>query len=79
MSNIEGKEIEITCGNCNNRFAVKLIQVAREEVVSCPACQKTMKLKDKDENVRISLDAIKKMGDTVKNININVKPSSKNL
>jgi DNA-directed RNA polymerase subunit RPC12/RpoP len=79
MENIENKEVEISCPRCSNRLSVKLIQVAREDKIPCPACQNKIQLKDKDGNVRKSLEAFRKLGNTVKNVNINVKTSSQDI
>ncbi len=79
MESLENKEIEISCPECSNRFTIKLIQVAREEKVPCLICSKKIQLKDKDGKVRKSLEAFKKLGDSVKDININIKSSTREL
>jgi hydrogenase maturation factor HypF (carbamoyltransferase family) len=77
LENMENQPNEIYCPECRNHLTVRLIQVAHEEKICCPTCQKKTQLKDKDRNVRRSLEAFKKLGNTVKNININVKTSAR--
>jgi uncharacterized paraquat-inducible protein A len=77
MESFENREIEVTCPDCDNRIQVKLIQVAHEEKIICPGCQKKIQLRDKDGNVKKSLEAFRKLGNSVTNIKINLKTPEK--
>ena len=72
VATFKNKEIQIRCPECGNSISVKLIQVADQESVTCSCCRKNIRLKDKDGNVRNSIKAIEQLGNSVKNININV-------
>lgn len=73
VTTLKNKEIQIRCPECGNTLSVRLIQVAKEESVTCTVCQKKIRLKDKYGNVRKSFEAIEKLGSAVKSININIK------
>jgi hypothetical protein len=77
ISALENKEIQVPCPQCSNATAVKLIQVAREANIECPVCHKQFKLKDKNGNVKNSLEAIEKLSSSAKNIKINVNVNVK--
>ncbi|MCL2141030.1 MAG: hypothetical protein FWH42_05140 [Dehalococcoidia bacterium] len=41
-------EIEIHCPQCDGELEVKLSQIKKQEIISCPACHRPIELKPDD-------------------------------
>jgi uncharacterized Zn finger protein (UPF0148 family) len=62
----EDIEIEIHCPVCDTEMEVKLSQIAREETVTCPACQKNIGLKP---DPKPGPEELKKLNESLEKIN----------
>jgi Zn ribbon nucleic-acid-binding protein len=70
MFEISNQEVDFECPQCKAKNTVTLGQAAREEVIPCVGCGKTIALTDGDGSVKKSVSSIneslKKLENTLK-------------